>query len=134
MLGAPLTTVQTNAVWQPLIGDPSGAPHLGAFGEVRFWLVNVVFLVVCVNGLVQDLRRRLPGFTWEETLKRAWRPFALLIVTNYVLSMFLWWVSAPRLATLETTLLWGTLSLYLGLFVGLFAQGSRLDNEDVADK
>ena len=40
--------------------------------------------------------------------------------------------SAPRPApgAFETILLWSSLSLYLGLFIGLIAQGQKIDEDD----
>ncbi len=93
--------------------------------------MNLVFLAVCLQGMAQDLRRRLAGLPPRAMFSRALKPLSLLFAINYSLSLLLWWVSAPALATFTTTLLWGTLSLYLGIFMGLLAQGNRVEREDV---
>jgi hypothetical protein len=134
VFGAPITTVQANYLWQPLIGDPGGAPLHDALQQGKYWAVNLVFLAVCLQGMAQDLRRRLAGLAPRVMFSRALKPLSLLFAINYSLSLLLWWVSAPALATFTTTLLWGTLSLYLGIFMGLLAQGNRVEREDVKGK
>jgi hypothetical protein len=131
ILGAPLTTVQTNYLWAPIIGDPGAGARAGAIIDPRFWLVGIPLVLVSVVGLAQDLRHRLAGLPWYEIPRRAAWPLAVLLAINYALAVLLWWVSAPRLALFETTLLWGSLSLYLGLFLGLLAQGARNERETV---
>ena len=133
VLGAPLTTVQTNYIWQPIIGDPLSREDLpsGAGTEIRFWAIMLLFFGICLNGLWQDLRRRLGGLRPMAIVQRACKPFAVLLAINYALSYLLYLVSAERLDVWRTTFLWGTLSLYLGIFLGLFAQGARIDREDV---
>jgi hypothetical protein len=129
IFGAPLTTVQTDMVWVPLIGDPrEGA--VGSIG-VRFWFVNLLFLAVCLYGLWSDLRRRLRGLDRPAVLRRSSMPLLVLFGINYALALVLQVITAERLETLSTVMMWGTLSLYLGLFLGLLAQGNRIDSEDV---
>lgn len=132
ILGAPLTTIQTNNLWEPLLNAGRGGGGDPAL-TTRYWIVNVLFLAVCSHGLWQDLRRRLAGVRTREILRRAGMPLGALIAINYLLSLLLWWVTAPEKGLLATTFLWGTLSMYLGLFIGLFAQGSRIDSEDVQE-
>ena len=139
VLGAPLTTVQANYIWQPLIGDPftgSTQTDVDAMGfgpGTRFAVVSLIFAFVCLHGIWQELKRRLAGLSRRDTLVRAIQPIGVLIGINYAASCLLWWVAGWRLNAAPTIFMWGTLSLYLGLFLGLFAQGNRVDNEDVTD-
>jgi hypothetical protein len=137
IFGAPLTTIQTNYLWEALIGTKDQTEPPSPFTNPRYLVVNLVFLAVCGQGLYQDLRRRLAGLSFVAIVGRAWRPLSVLFGVNYLLALITLWVvrapDKPALPFLETTLLWGTLSLYLGLFLGLFAQGARIDREDVSD-
>ncbi len=135
VLGAPLTTVQTNYLWAPLIGDPSEASGQQSVDPTRFAFVTVLFLSVCFYGLWGDLRTRLRGLPTRTVIERAIPPLSALLGLNYALSALLHWIVDPDhvLDTAAATLLWGTLSLYLGLFLGLLAQGNRIDREDVSD-
>jgi len=135
VLGAPLQTVQTNYIWQPLIGDPftgvqGGSTEAVEIGQVlRIVVVSVFFLGVCLMGILYEVRRRLTGLDLRQTAMRTARPLGVLLGINYAVAFALWWVAGWRLEALVTTFLWGTLSLYLGLFLGLFAQGSRIDRD-----
>jgi hypothetical protein len=134
VLGAPTATVQTNYLWTPFIGDPNQGPA-DEPDLLRYSLMNVLFLGVCLYGLWGDLRRRLRGLAPLRIAKRAAPPLAWLFAVNYTLSLLLYWLVAEQkhLDLLVTTFLWGTLSLYLGLFLGLLAQGARIDREELSE-
>lgn len=151
VIGAPLSAIQTNYIWEPV---------LASFGSDAGWkYVSVVLFMTLICGytLVQDARRRLPETSLRVFVTRVGPPLLGLYALNFAANAFVYGLAAPgegdapldlletakgmtRLVAsraaepapgpFETVLLWSSLSLYLGLFIGLIAQGQKIDEDD----
>ena len=119
--GAPLSSIQTNMIWEPLLVDA----HAGDYTKYAF-VVAPMFLI-SLYLLYSDVKVRAPDLDFKQILRRGGLPLLLLLLVNYGGNWVVWW-SVSRDVALEagwlvTSVMWGTLSLFLGIFLGLIAQG-----------
>jgi hypothetical protein len=121
VIGAPLNAMQTKDIWEPV---------LASFPGGKYASVVLLLTFVCGYTLIQDARHRLPGTGVEEFLKRVIPPLLGLYALNVATNAFVFWLVDPASGRFQTILLWSSLSLYLGLFIGLIAQGQKIDEDD----
>lgn len=136
IIGGPLTAIQTNYIWEPVLESVGSAPW-------KYAVVVVLMYGTCLLALLRDARRRLPEMARPDFLRRCAVPLLVLFAGNFVVNDFVFEVAGrdadvpaeypgqpplPAQPHLWTVLLWSSLSMYLGVFFGLMAQGGRLDD------
>ncbi len=122
VIGGPLAAIQTNYIWEPLIESVQSNPF-----SWNYWTVVGLMFGICLVALVREARRRLPNLDHTQFVRRCAPPFLLLFVGNYGINEFVYDFAGKDLPHLWTVLLWGSLSMYLGVFFGLIAQGGQID-------
>ncbi len=128
VFGAPLSTLQTDKVWTPLLHSVHERVYSPSY-HVAVWSL----FAICMYILWLELRRAAPRVPTATLVKRAAVPFALLLATNYLVNTLVY-VAAPQdgaaaASPAFTVLLWSHLSFFFGVFLGLIAQGRRLASE-----
>jgi hypothetical protein len=123
VIGGPLTAIQTDKIWAPLVDTPHA-------GGLTYWTVVLLMFGACVLALVRDVRRRLYNMDVKPLALRCILPFVVLFGGNFLVNFLVYEVAgAPSgLPCGWTVLLWSSLSMYLGIFFGLMAQGARIDD------
>lgn len=124
IIGAPLSGIQTDKIWSPLLEDVA-AGHL--LGQIHYWLVAVGMLSFSIYLLYADIHKVARDLTLWQVARRGALPLAAILTLNYSVNGFVYWAVA-REAAIESgpvlaTFLWGSLSLFFGVFLGLIAQG-----------
>ena len=125
VVGAPLSSIQTDKIWQPVLKEVAEtwmAPH--------YHLVAWLPLLVSGYMLLAELRRAAASLDVREALRRAVKPLLVLFAINYAINAGVYWVAPQGVdvnpaGMLATVFLWGNLSLFIGVFLGLIAQGRR---------
>jgi hypothetical protein len=125
--GAPLSSIQTDKIWSPLLTEATAGDYL------KYAFVLVPMLGISLYLLYSDLEKGMSDLRLGEILRRALRPLVLLLAINYGVNAIVWASVAKAEAhdagLVATTAMWGTLSLFLGVFLGLIAQGRRMVDE-----
>lgn len=126
--GAPLSSIQTDKIWEPLLVEA----HDGQF--LKYAFVVLPMLLISLYLLYSDVKLRAADLTFKEVLRRGAVPLLLLLLVNYGGNWIVWWAVAKEAAhtagPYATTAMWGTLSLFLGIFLGLIAQGRGMAQEN----
>ena len=124
----PLTTIQTDYLWRPLIGDPGLQPTGPASSaDPKLWLLLGVFFAVGAVVVWQELQSRLGALPLRQIAQRSWVPLLVVLALNYGLNAMVWWIAAENLDVVRTVFLWGTMSLYIGVFFGKLIEGNQVD-------
>lgn len=84
-------------------------------------------LSIALYLLYADVKKATPDLNFVHTVKRGTHPLSVLLAINSGVNAMVWWAVAQNDAlnagVFVTALMWGTLSLFLGIFLGLIAQG-----------
>jgi hypothetical protein len=126
--GAPLSSIQTDKIWSPLLGS-FAKNHASPSYHGTAWSL----LLVCLYMLWTEVRRSAPEPAWGVLARRAWKPFLTLVGLNHAVNGLVVLVApqsdSEQAGMLATLFLWGNLSLFMGVFLGLIAQGRRAAEE-----
>ena len=118
---APLQTLGTDKIWGPVLGSVAKTR-----GSLSFWGLCGFLLVISIGALLFDGRRRLPDCSWNNFLRRALPPLGIILAINYLFNWVIYLLSSTEIkedpGVAFTVLLWGSISLYLGLVIGMIAQ------------
>lgn len=121
----PLATVQLDGLTSPMLGALAGAE-----GPGRFVLAVAVCLLVSFLLLWTDVRRRANGLPGNQLAKRMVLPgVGMIVFSCTVAGLVLWLKEGGAGVKPATVLLWGSLSLFQGVFLGLIAQGRSSMND-----
>jgi hypothetical protein len=125
--GAPLSSIQTDKIWEPLLQEAHDCHFL------KYAFVVLPMLLISLYLLYADVKLRAPNLHFQEIVRRGATPLLLLLTVNYGGNWIIWWAVAKDAALTAgpyaTTAMWGTLSLFLGIFLGLIAQGRGMAQE-----
>jgi hypothetical protein len=121
----PLATVQLDGLTSPMLLALTGAEGPGRFGLTVALCLLVSFLL-----LWADVRRRANGLASTLLAQRMVLPgVGLVVFSCAVAGLVLWLKEGVSAVKPATVLLWGSLSLFQGVFLGLIAQGRSSMNE-----
>ena len=124
VVGAPLSAIQTDKIWAPVLEAVSKSAT-----AIQYHCVVWTLFFVSASMLWAELKRGAATLPVVEARKRAVVPAIMLFGLNYAINAFVYQV-APQgdgnhAGPLATVFLWGSLSLFMGVFLGLIAQGRR---------
>ena len=126
LIAAPMQTIGTDKIYAPVLESIAQARSAPSF-----WCLCGFLIIACLGGLLFEVRRRLPGHAWTTVFKRSAMPLALLLLLNVAVNSLMYLLSKPELKSDPgpkfTILIWSCISLYLGLIIGLIAQGKGID-------
>lgn len=123
--GAPLQSIQTDKIWTPILHAVAENPLSPAF-HCTVWPL----FALCVGMLWFDVRRDARTVPRAAFVRRGAAPLAAVLAVNLVANAAVYLV-APQgqennpAGPVATVLLWSSLSLFMGVFIGLVAQGRR---------
>lgn len=123
ILGAPLSAIQTNYIWEPVLGAYEGGESLFRYGLMVALLYGATAL-----ALRSEARRRRAGRApaWPSLLRRG----APLIGFTFAINALVLFLSGTHHEhPLATVALWSGLSMFMGTFFGLVAQSEKSEDD-----